>query len=157
MLTLQRINDIFSTDVVTAPSNFPSKIGRRVDGTVKPYETTATVKSDRRAFASCVSLNENPVYVIDASIVPPSTVAMNTSGQTAGSPPDMSGPSTAPKPGPIISNGAKQIASGMPCPRICSGPKRAINPTIRPPVAGTTITGRPSVFPLGERAATGIV
>ncbi len=42
------------------------------------------------------------------------------------------------------------IASGMPCPRIRSDPKRAMSPTIRPPTTGITTATRPSVFAAGD-------
>ncbi len=44
----------------------------------------------------------------------------------------------------------RSIASGIPCPRICSDPKRAISPTISPPPTGMTSASTPSVLPLGE-------
>jgi hypothetical protein len=45
------------------------------------------------------------------------------------------------------------MASGMPWPRIFSEPKRAISPTISPPMTGTAITHSPSVLSAGERLA----
>ncbi len=53
----------------------------------------------------------------------------------------------------LLPNRIASIASGMPCPRIFSEPKRAIRPTIRPPATGTAITQAPSVLPAGERSA----
>ena len=53
----------------------------------------------------------------------------------------------------LLPNRIASIASGMPWPRIFSEPKRAINPTINPPITGTTITHAPSVLFAGERSA----
>ena len=44
----------------------------------------------------------------------------------------------------------RSMASGMPCPRICSEPNRAIRPTIRPPPMGMMMAMAPSVLALGE-------
>jgi hypothetical protein len=49
------------------------------------------------------------------------------------------------------------MASGMPWPRICSEPNRAIIPTTRPPITGTATTNSPSVFCDGEWFAADIV
>lgn len=53
----------------------------------------------------------------------------------------------------LLPNRIASIASGMPWPRIFSEPKRAINPTISPPITGTTITHAPNVWFAGERSA----
>ena len=53
----------------------------------------------------------------------------------------------------LLPNKMASIASGMPCPRILSDPKRAINPIINPPTMGTGITHRPSVLWAGEFGA----
>ena len=50
--------------------------------------------------------NANTTAMIGARIMPPSVAAMQTSGHSAGSPPGSNGPSTAPRPAPIISSGA---------------------------------------------------
>ncbi len=42
------------------------------------------------------------------------------------------------------------IASGIPCPRICSEPKRAMSPTMSPPPIGITMAMAPRVVALGE-------
>ncbi|SAL85087.1 hypothetical protein AWB67_06850 [Caballeronia terrestris] len=53
----------------------------------------------------------------------------------------------------LLPNKIASIASGIPWPRIFSEPKRAISPTMSPPITGTTITQSPSVLSAGERSA----
>ncbi len=53
----------------------------------------------------------------------------------------------------LLPNRIASIASGMPCPRIFSEPKRAIRPTTSAPITGTAMTHAPSVLPAGERSA----
>ena len=48
----------------------------------------------------------------------------------------------------------RSIASGMPWPRICSEPNRAIRPTTRPPPIGMTTASAPSVLASGETRST---
>src|SRR5665213_2980778 len=53
----------------------------------------------------------------------------------------------------LLPNRIASIASGMPCPRIFSEPKRAISPTSSPPTTGTPITHAPRWLSAGERLA----
>ena len=55
---------------------------------------------------SCVNSSANTTDMMGARIMPPSVAAMNTSGQIAGCPPGIQGPSSAPRQAPSISNGA---------------------------------------------------
>ena len=48
----------------------------------------------------------------------------------------------------------RSMASGMPCPRICSEPNRAMSPTISPPPIGMTRASAPSVLASGETSWT---
>ena len=47
-------------------------------------------------------------------------------------------------------------ASGMPCPRMRSEPKRAIRPTTSPPATGTASAQAPSRFAAGETSVPAI-
>ncbi len=50
----------------------------------------------------------------------------------------------------LLPNKIASMASGMPWPRTCSAPKRAISPTSSPPTTGAATTNQPSVFCAGE-------